>query len=163
VVSAVEPVLSQLRGARREALRLGLTLAALGALGYMGGRLLEGPPRRVASSAQPVAPVAQAAAAGHETSLRSGTDPGLALGTVLPYIDTSRGVPVGNDEGLVIFEYHGSGSAPAIEIDRHPLQAPPLALALPASAHELRLQRGDEITLYSLVVRAGETRIISLP
>ena len=161
LTAARESALSRLRGAPRDALRLALTLAALAALGYVGGRLLESPRRSEVTAKR--APPAPAARGSHETSLRSGTDPGLALGTVLPYIDTSRGVAVGSDEGLLVFEYHGSGSAPAVEIDHHPLQAPPLALALPASSHELRLRRGDETTIYTLIVRAGETRIISLP
>ena len=163
--AAVKPALAKIRTARREALRLGLSLAALAALGYVGGMLLEDPSgllsRRGAPQRQQIAQVAPAAA--HETSLRSGTDPGLALGTVLPYVDTSRGVAVGSDEGLVVIEYRGSGTAPVLEIDRHALQAPPVALALPAGVHELTLRSGTESTTYSLAVHAGETRIIPLP
>ena len=162
---AVQPVIGRIRSVRRDAVRLGATLAALAALGYLGGMLLEDP-SRLFSRAEPArraeAP-ASAVPPAHETSLRSGTDPGLALGTVLPYIDTSRGVAVGSDEGLVVFEHRGSEPAPAVEIDRHPLQALPLALALPASAHQLTLHSGDETLIFTLVVRAGETRIITLP
>jgi CheY-like chemotaxis protein len=164
--AAVRPVLGRIRTARHDAVRLGVSLAALAALGYLGGMLLEDPSRLFSSAAAPAPQaVAQksALAEPHETSLRSGTDPGLALGTVLPYIDTSRGVAVGSDEGLIVFEQRGSEPVPALEIDRHPLQTPPLALALPANAHQLSLHSGDETLILTLVVRAGETRIITLP
>jgi hypothetical protein len=100
---------------------------------------------------------------GRETSVRSGLDPAASLGTVLPYIDTTRGVPVGTDEGLVIFEYVGAAPPPNLEIDGHSLGILPLSVALDAKPHQLKLQFAGDAILRTLTVRAGETLVITLP
>jgi hypothetical protein len=82
---------------------------------------------------------------------------------VLPYIDTTRGVPVGNDEGLVIFEYVGPLPTPNVEIDGRVLGSPPLSVALAATPHQLKLWFAGQPTTRTLSVRAGETRVITLP
>ncbi|HET8936292.1 MAG TPA: response regulator [Polyangiales bacterium] len=155
------------RRRRRDGLLLGATLAASAVLGYVGALQIETHPALFGRD-QPIgtrgleAPL-MAASPRSETSVRSGLDPSVGLGTVLPYIDTTRGVPVGSDEGLVIFEYVGPLPTPNVEIDGRVLGAPPLSVALAATPHQLKLWFAGEPTLRTLSVRAGETRVITLP
>lgn len=156
------------RRRRRETLLLGATLVASAVLGYVGALQIETHPVLFGRSTQVIGtrgvdqPL-MAANPSSETSVRSGLDPSYALGTVLPYIDTTRGVPVGSDEGLVIFEYVGPLPTPNVEIDGRLLGAPPLSVALAATPHQLKLWFAGEPTLRTLSVRAGETRVITLP
>jgi hypothetical protein len=87
----------------------------------------------------------------------------LNLGRILPYVDESRGVAVGAEQGLLVIEYAGSAPAPHVRIGSRELGQPPLAVALDAGRHELVVHRNRESSLRYLIVRAGETRIITLP
>lgn len=152
----------------REGVLLIATLAASAVLGYIGALQLETHPALFGSGAEAVGargldqPL-MAATPTSETSVRSGLDASYGLGTVLPYIDTTRGVPVGNDEGLVIFEYVGPLPTPNVEIDGRVLGSPPLSVALAATPHQLKLWFAGQPTTRTLSVRAGETRVITLP
>ena len=153
----------------REGVLLIATLAASCVLGYIGALQLETHPALFGRSTESIGsrglvdePL-MAATANSETSVRSGLDPNTGLGTVLPYIDTTRGVPVGNDEGLVIFEYVGPLPTPNVEIDGRVLGSPPLSVALAANPHQLKLWFAGQPTTRTLSVRAGETRVITLP
>jgi CheY-like chemotaxis protein len=168
--SAAEPVVVETtfaRWRRREPAVLAATLAASAVLGYVVALQIETHPVLLGRSAETIGErgldTPLSAAKPSETSVRSGLDPSQALGTVLPYIDTTRGVPVGNDEGLVIFEYVGALPIPKVEIDGRVLGSPPLAVALAANPHQLKLWLAGESTLRTLSVRAGETRVITLP
>jgi hypothetical protein len=98
-----------------------------------------------------------------ETSLRSGTDPSLIAGASLPYIDRDRGVAVAAGQGLLVIEYAGAEPAPRVAVDGRELGAAPIAVALPAARHELTVQRDLDAVVRSLIVIAGETRIVTLP
>jgi hypothetical protein len=99
-----------------------------------------------------------------ETTVRSGIDPGLALGVVLPYIDAARGVSVGHEQGLLVIEYNGEEPRPNVELDGRILGAPPLAVALGASQHELLVRQEREVaSAHPVIVQAGTTRVITLP
>jgi hypothetical protein len=132
-------------------------------------------PSSLAPAPSPAAPAAADAAAGlqasnqavalgsTETTLHSGTDPDLSLGRILPYVDGSRGIPVGPEQGLLVIEYQGDNPAPRIRVAGRELGHAPLAVALNAGRHELVVQRNRESSFRFLIVRAGETRVITLP
>jgi len=163
-----------------EGIRLLLTVAALVVIGYLGWQKLE--PHTRLGALQPVAAVATPAATAPvvtavtqpdpasapvhsklETSVQSGTDPGLSMGRILPYIDEGRGVAVGPEQGLLVVEYVGAAPFPSIRIGGRELGRPPIAVALDAGRHELVVHQNREASFRYLIVRAGETRIISLP
>ncbi|MET0388395.1 MAG: hypothetical protein ABW321_20655, partial [Polyangiales bacterium] len=98
-----------------------------------------------------------------ETSVQSAADTDAAIGKIEPGVDASRGVAVGNDEGLLVIEHSGPEPSPVIRIDgmRHP--GPPLSLALPVGPHQLTLQSELGESSYTLLVRSGTTRVIALP
>ena len=150
----------------REHVQLSFTLAALAAVGYVGQRYVTAHGGVSAvwntlthTSAPPTAATHRAL----ETSLRSGTDPSLVAGESLPYIDEGRGVAVLAGQGLLVIEYAGAEPPPHVAVDGHDLGAPPIAVALPAARHELRVQRNLDAAVRTLIVTAGETRIVTLP
>jgi hypothetical protein len=57
----------------------------------------------------------------------------------------------------------GSEPAPYIRVGSRELGKPPLAVALPAGRHELVVRAGKSTSFRYLIVRAGETRIVSVP
>jgi hypothetical protein len=162
-----------------EGMRLLLTLAALVALGYFGWQRLEprtrlglGTATRTSAAKLNSAPLSTKPSASAmsdpsvtqlETAVHSGTDPTLSLGRILPYLDESRGVAVGPEQGLLVIEYTGKQPPPKIRISGRDLGMPPLAVALSAGRHELVLQGHGDSSFRYLIVRAGETRIVSLP
>jgi hypothetical protein len=85
------------------------------------------------------------------------------LGRILPFVDHSRGVEVGADQGLLVLEYHGTDPAPSVRVGARELGRPPLAVALPPGRHELVVRAGKSTSFRYLIVRAGETRIVGLP
>jgi hypothetical protein len=89
--------------------------------------------------------------------------PNTQLGRVLPFVDHTRGVEVGDDQGLLVLEYHGTDPAPSVRVGERELGKPPLAVALPVGRHELVVRAGKSTSFRYLIVRAGETRIVSLP
>jgi hypothetical protein len=84
------------------------------------------------------------------------------LGRTLPFIDHSRNVAVGADQGLLVVEYDGSGGAPRVSVAGRDLGSAPLAAALPAGRHELTLKSGDSTRVRYFLLRAGETQIVQL-
>ncbi|HEX4351363.1 MAG TPA: response regulator, partial [Polyangiales bacterium] len=160
-----------------EGVRLLVTLAALVAVGYFGWQRLE-PRTRLASNASksievmttaapgskpPFIPPTPAATPTTETAIQSGTDPAGTLGTVMPYIDSSHHVAVGPEQGLLVLQYVGSAPAPLVRIDDRELGRPPRAIALDAGRHELMVHKKSDSSFRYLLVRAGETRVITLP
>jgi hypothetical protein len=167
-----------------EGVRLLFTLAALVAVGYFGWLRLE--PRGASPSttatastsasavtttatslkptpAAPVQPPERTPVVSPEAPVPGAPDPTLNLGRILPYVDQSRGVAVGAEQGLLVIEYAGSAPAPQVRIGSRELGQPPLAVALNAGRHELVVHRNRESSFRYLIVRAGETRIITLP
>jgi hypothetical protein len=161
---------------RSEAVRLAITHAALVAIGFLGWRALQ--PRALQdsrehgvaavasaprpqpasaasdgrSSAAPAAPAAEPAAGAT----------GNGLGRTLPFIDHSRNVAVGADQGLLVVEYDGGSGAPRVSVAGRDLGSAPLAIALPAGRHELTLKSGDATRVRYFLLRAGETQIVEL-
>jgi hypothetical protein len=167
-----------------EGLRLLLTLAALVAVGYFGWQRLEPHTRLSAQRTTPavVVPLASPAVdaprtdpkpaptlpnavplAHTETVVHSGTDPSMSLGRILPYVDPSHGVAVGPEQGLLVLEYAGAAPLPRIQIDTREIGPPPIAIPLDAGRHELVVHRNRDSSFRYLIVRAGETRIVTLP
>jgi CheY-like chemotaxis protein len=167
---------------------LAIGVAALIAIGFFGWRALS--PRRAdvrprpssttaaaAPSPQPTAaaspPSSTATTAAPSTTAPSTTaaappsdgEPPRAsssLGRVLPFVDRSRGVQVAADQGLLVVQFDGAGSAPRVVADGRDLGAVPVAAALGAGRHELIIKRGDRNSVRYFVLRAGETRIVEL-
>jgi DNA-binding response OmpR family regulator len=169
-----------------EGARLLITLAALVAVGYFGW-LRIAPRQAVSPPATPS--MATSASAATTSTLTpkpasprpttpapvqppasvplaappSAPDPTLTLGRILPYIEQSHGVSVGAQQGLLVIEYAGSAPAPRVRVDARELGQPPLAIALDTGRHELVVRRNRDSSFRYLMVRAGETRIITLP
>jgi DNA-binding response OmpR family regulator len=162
---AVEQPVSPWRE-RGEGLRLTATLVVLAAVGYFGWQELTG---RKPNELRPAPPeiVAEPVIVPTVTSAnRVPGEPALPntqLGRILPFIDDSRGVEVGVDEGLLVLEYQGTDPAPSVRVGERELGKPPLAVALPVGRHELVVRAGKSTSFRYLIVRAGETRIVSLP
>ncbi|HEY2733539.1 MAG TPA: hypothetical protein VGI70_06120, partial [Polyangiales bacterium] len=163
-----------------EGVRLIVTLVALVAVGYFGWQRLE-PRTRLAPNAAaksiemvttaapkpalppPFVPPPPPASTATETAIQSGTDPNGALGKILPYIDQSQHIAVGPEQGLLVLQYVGAAPAPLVRIDSHELGRPPRAIALDAGRHELMVHKKSDSSFRYLLVRAGETRVITLP
>jgi hypothetical protein len=170
-----------------EGTRLVLTLAALVAIGYLGWQRLEphtrlgaprSAPRAASALAQtqptpaPAPPVVMPASeptsepqspAALETVVQSDPDPNVSIGRVLSYVDQGRGVAVGPEQGLVVVEYAGTEPPPRIRIGGRELGRPPIAVALDSGRHELVMHQHGESSSRYVTVRAGETRVITLP
>jgi hypothetical protein len=93
---------------------------------------------------------------------------GVDFGRVLPFIDRSRGVDVAPTQGLLVAELAAvKGGAPVksplrVRIDGKDRGTPPLALALDAGRHELVLVRRNGTSFRYVMIRAGETRIVTI-
>jgi CheY-like chemotaxis protein/cytoskeletal protein RodZ len=98
-----------------------------------------------------------------ETAVQSGIDPNVSIGRMLSYVDRSRGVAVGPEQGLVVVEYTGTEPPPRIRISGRELGRPPIAVALDSGRHELVVHQHGESSFRHVIVRAGETRVITLP
>jgi hypothetical protein len=154
------------RRSRAEGLRLMATLFGLAAIGYFGWQQLtvrkpnelRPAPLETATEAASVPTAHNANGMAAESAL-----PNTQLGRILPFIDNSRGVEVGADQGLLVLEYHGTDPAPSVRVGERELGRPPLAVALPVGRHELVVRAGKSTSFRYLIVRAGETRIVSLP
>ena len=182
-----EFVLPRRRNPIFELLRLLLTLAALVTIGYLGWQRLEphtGLGSGVSAMQGHAAPAARhpAASASHappaitvpsassstpagrlERSASNAMDHDPMLGHVLPYVDVGRGVAVGPEQGLLVVEYEGVKPAPNVRVSGRELGRPPIAIALNAGRHELVVRQNRESSFRYLIVRAGETRVITLP
>ncbi|HET6339521.1 MAG TPA: response regulator [Polyangiales bacterium] len=165
---------------RSEGLRLAGTLTVLAAVGYFGWQQFILTPEQ-AQPAQtrveaakkppetiPTKPQAQAPAKTPEPSAAplpaQPTIQNTQFGKVLPFVDASRGVAVAPDQGLLVIEFQaGADPAPYVRVGSRELGKPPLAVALPAGRHELVVRTGKSTSFRYLIVRAGETRIVSVP
>jgi CheY-like chemotaxis protein len=159
-------------------LRLGFTLVALVFAGYLGWRTLqsrgsEPGPKRPATAAEPrkrLARIAErrgpTAAARPLASSKPAVDGEHAVPArahVLPFIDQSRGVAVGQDEGLLVVEYDGKDEPPPrVHVGGRDLGLAPTATALPGGRHELLLKRGTQTSFRYVVIHPGETRIVDI-
>jgi CheY-like chemotaxis protein len=173
---------------RSEGLRLAGTLIVLAAVGYFGWQQFiltpepaqpvqtrveaaRNPPEIApaqpvptaapapARPAQPAAPTTTPAPQAAQPTIQN-----TQFGKVLPFVDASRGVSVGPDQGLLVIEFQaGVDPAPYIRVGSRELGKAPLAVALPAGRHELVVRSGKSTSFRYLIVRAGETRIVSVP
>jgi hypothetical protein len=87
------------------------------------------------------------------------------FGRVLPNIDTSRGVVVPEGQGLLVVEPGpklAKNDRPRVKIGGKDRGVIPVAIALGPGRHELVLVRGTSTSFRYLVIRAGETRIVTL-
>jgi CheY-like chemotaxis protein len=167
----------------RPSLGFALTLAALVAVGFFGFRWVKAGVSRLRSPAQSAtvharlpAPAEPAAAPAGSTPARAGgpelkarsesepVEPGPSVARVLPFVDRSRGVSVGEDQGLLVVEYEGAapGAPPQVRVASRDLGPAPVAVALAGGRHEVMLKRGDRTSFRYVVIRAGETRIIGI-
>lgn len=162
---------------RGDAIRLAGTLLVLAGVGYFGWQQFilqpeqaqpeqtrieaaQSPPPAKASARAP-APVPEPEAAPHAAQ---NTIQNTQFGKILPFVDTSRGVAVAPDQGLLVIEFQrGADPAPNIRVGARELGKPPFAVALPAGRHELVVRSGKSTSFRYLIVRAGETRIVSVP
>jgi hypothetical protein len=175
------PTLPPGASAGRDGLALLLTAAALMLVGYFGWQQLERAQRTrgsyavadqaaaAAPSSPPVVPppaapppaalAALPASAGLELPASSDAS---GFGRVLPYVDKARGVEVRADQGLFVVDFEGAGPPPSVSDGEHELGRPPLTLALSAGRHELRLRRGDELSVRYVFIKPGQTRWVTL-
>jgi CheY-like chemotaxis protein len=165
---------------RSEGMRLAGTLIVLAGVGYFGWQQFmltpepaqppqtrveaaKKPPETTASQPQAEAPTKTP----EPSSAPSPAQPTIQntqFGKVLPFVDASRGVAVAPDQGLLVIEFQaGSDPAPYVRVGSRELGKPPLAVALPAGRHELVVRTGKSTSFRYLIVRAGETRIVSVP
>jgi CheY-like chemotaxis protein len=108
-------------------------------------------------------------AAGATPAIAAPAPNGVEFGRVLPFIDRSRGVDVAATQGLLVAELGASAAkavpgaaAMRVRIDGKDRGTLPLSLALDAGRHELVLVRRDGTSFRYLMIRAGETRIVSI-
>ncbi|HEX7480966.1 MAG TPA: hypothetical protein VF331_24400, partial [Polyangiales bacterium] len=174
------PTLPPGASAGRDGLALLLTAAALILVGYFGWQQLERAQRTRGSyavaeqpagvrssspsvgpppAAQPSSLTAPPASAGPDQPSSSDAS---GFGRVLPYVDKARGVEVRGDQGLFVVDFEGAGPPPSISDGEHELGRPPLTLALSAGRHELRLRRGDELSVRYVFIKPGQTRWVTL-
>jgi DNA-binding response OmpR family regulator len=89
-------------------------------------------------------------------------EPDSTYGRLLPFIDRSRGVPVTDEEGLLIIEHPGANGAPRVKIGGRDLGRAPIAVALPEGRHEIVLKRDERTSFRFVVIRPGHTRLVEL-
>ena len=78
------------------------------------------------------------------------------FGRVLPFIDHSRGVPVGDSEGLLVIEYEANrGPSPSVRVGGRDLGRAPIATALPEGRHEIVWKRGTQTSFRYVMIRRG--------
>jgi hypothetical protein len=157
---------------------LGFTLGALVLAGYLGWRALQSrapttvrnrpaPAPGLRSKPPPIAEQPLAAVAAQPApSAKLAADGEHAASTgvrVLPFIDQSRGVAVGQDEGLLVVEYDAKDMPPPrVRVGGRELGPAPIATALPGGRHELLLKRGTQTSFRYVVIHPGETRIVEI-
>jgi hypothetical protein len=89
----------------------------------------------------------------------------VEFGRVLPSIDTARGVAVAPGQGLLVVEPGAKlkkADRPRVKIGGQDRGVIPIAVALHPGRHELVLVRGASTSFRYLVIRAGETRIVTI-
>lgn len=112
---------------------------------------------------KPIANVPEVSAAATPVPKDEGTKRNEGLERALPFIDRSWGVDVPADQGLLVVEWKGTGTAPEVRIDDQKFGLPPLAAALDPGRHELRFYYKDHRSSRRLTVRRGVTRIVYAP
>ena len=94
---------------------------------------------------------------------RAGEGSAVAGPGTLSYIDTSYGVDVADDEGLLVVRFDADGTPPSVRIGDRDLGLAPTAVALPAGRHEVVFRRSGQTRFRYLVIRRGQTRIVDVP
>jgi len=84
-------------------------------------------------------------------------------GSVLPFIDKSRGVEVPEDRGLLVVEAESDGEGYRVQVDGREMGSLPLGVALEPGRHELRFRRGGVSSFRFVVVQTGRTRVVQAP
>ncbi|MDD9933933.1 MAG: response regulator [Myxococcales bacterium] len=84
------------------------------------------------------------------------------FGRVLPFIDHSRGVPVGESQGLLLIEYEADGTGPKVRIGDRSLGPAPTGVALDGGRHQLVIERDGQTSFRFLTIEPGETRIVEV-
>ena len=79
---------------------------------------------------------------------------------LLPFVDRSRGIAVGEDEGLLVVEYEGAGEGPSVRVLERDLGRAPVAVAVPAGRHQVELTQGARVSFRAVTVRQGATTIL---
>jgi CheY-like chemotaxis protein len=167
---------------RADWMRLAGTLVVLAGVGYFGWQQLvltseqaapESATRVEAAKTPPATPQASPApvpepqprpqSPPQQQPLPQPTIANTQFGKVLPYVDASRGVEVPPGQGLLVVELQRDTPAPTVRVGARELGKAPLAIALPAGRHELVVRSGKITSFRYLIVRPGETRIVSVP
>jgi len=113
------------------------------------------------SRGTPPAPQSPTPGSASEPSTESGADgDSSAELRLLPFVDRSRGIAVGEDEGLLVIEYEGGGEAPRVRVLDRDLGPAPVAAAVPAGRHQVELLQGAHMSFRAVTVRAGATTIL---
>ncbi len=144
---------------RSELLSLIATLLVLAAVGYFGWQALKSKPEPEPHLVMPQPTAAEAEPAAPAQPAMSNTQ----FGKVLPFVDRAHGIAVAPDQGLLVVEYRGNEPPPNVRVGERDLGKPPLAVALAPGRHELVLRTPKSTSFRYLIVRAGETRVVSLP
>jgi CheY-like chemotaxis protein len=123
-------------------------------------------PAPAAPAAPPAAPAAPAAPpAVPAAPAPTATQDTVEFGRVLPSIDSSRGVAVAKGQGLLVVEPGpklAKKDRPHVKIAGQDRGIVPVAIALHPGRHELVLLRGSATSFRYLVIRPGETRIVTV-
>jgi CheY-like chemotaxis protein len=164
-------------------LTLAITIPVMALLGYAGIRFLlpRAPagsaalpavqvivPTRDEVAARPLEPPPSAPFAQSDAPIRPVAEPSASPQSspegselrLLPFVDRSRGIAVGEDEGLLVIEYEGSGQAPRVRVLDRELGPAPVAAAVPAGRHQVELLQGTRMSFRAVTVRAGATTIL---
>ncbi len=102
----------------------------------------------------------------HESEAKGNDSPdkeAYAFGRSLPFIDQTRNVKVGDDQGLLVVEFDSPVDAPLVRIGKRNLGRAPIDVALSAGRHELIFDRNGETSYRYVVVSAGKTLIVKAP
>jgi hypothetical protein len=146
------------------------TFLIMASLGYVGWSHLR-PVLRANTPAPPVASAADPGGLGEGDLLDQSAAsserapapaPSVVAGRSLPFVDRSRGIEVGEQQGLLVLEHESAAPPPRLSLSGRDLPPPPTALAVDAGRHELVLANGDMTRFHYLVIRAGETRIVQV-
>lgn len=116
-------------------------------------------------AAKAIAPGSPAGAAAKPSDDTSASET-VEFGRVLPFIDTTRpstrNITVAPTQGLLVIEADPGSEPTRVKIAGKDRGAAPLALALDPGRHELTLLRASGTSFRYLVIRTGETRVVSI-
>ena len=81
----------------------------------------------------------------------------------LDFIDPQYGVPVAEDEGLLVIRCRTEESPPVVRVGSQDLGPAPTAVALPEGRHEVAFRKGAGTRFRYVVMRRGQTQILVAP